>query len=404
MQISELFINLGIKGTEKTVGALSGVKSNLKDVKSVSFEAKAAILGAMYALGRLVNSTGKQGTELSHFNALMDTSTKTLQQYQWAAQQVGVSNEEVTGSFKSLQNSMTKILTGEGVPKGLARLAMITGDITPEDILKFQKNPEILLKRLQEYAGKETNKGLRNEVIKSFALGDQMTAALSKNAFRPEVLNRAPTYSDKDIDALQKNQALWANLSQKIEMAFGKLNIAHGAQLVQDLSKLADAFINLTNAMIKFSEQIGLFETIGNVMKGWASLLQGGVTKEVEKLTAEKYGEENKENFWNQVKALGSMFMGGDEETAPGAAPKKAPSAIMNMQQNGVGSRILNGPQKITPQIPAQNNQNSNATNNTTINQTFNGNNGSNAKEVGKATKDGVNSAFRQSFAQGLGG
>ena len=95
----------------------------------------------MYALGRLVNSTGKQGNELAHFNALMDTSTKTLQQYQYAAQQVGVSNEEVTGSFKGLQSSMTKILTGEAVPKGLARLAMVTGEISPEDILKFRLLP-----------------------------------------------------------------------------------------------------------------------------------------------------------------------------------------------------------------------------------------------------------------------
>src|SRR5580698_7170089 len=187
MDIGSLFLNLGVRGTDKTVGALTNVKKGLSETASLSLEAKAGIVGAIYALERLFATSGKAGTNLANFNAVTGESVKTLQQYQYAARQVGISNEDVEGSFKGLQSAMTKTLIGEGAPKGLARVGLLTGGISQQDIKKFAEQPQLLIQRLQEYSKKETNIGLRNETLKSFGISEGMIAALSRQAFRPDV-------------------------------------------------------------------------------------------------------------------------------------------------------------------------------------------------------------------------
>lgn len=284
MDIGSLFLSLGIKGTEKTLGALTGVKKGLSETASLSLEAKAGILGAMYALEQLFAASGHAGTELTNFNALTGQSVQTLQQYEYAARQVGVSNQEVDSSFKNLQSTMTKTLMGEGAPKGLARVSLLTGGLTQKDIQEYAKQPALLIQRLQEYAQKETNVGLRNETLKSFGLGENMVAALSRNAFRPEILKKAPTYSDAEVGKLDKANIAWSNLGQKIQMAVGHFNALHGGQLVSDISKIVDQVIRLTEAFLKLSDKLHFFEGIGKIFQGWSEIFKA-VNIGVESLT-----------------------------------------------------------------------------------------------------------------------
>lgn len=284
MDIGSLFLNLGIKGSEKTVGALTNVKKGLGEVGSMSLEAKAGIIAAMYALEQLFATSGKAGTDLTNFNAVTGESVKTLQQYQYAARQVGVSNQDVEGSFKALQSTMTKTLLGEGGPKGLARVSLLTGGISDKDIQEYAKDPAKLIQRLQQYASKETNVGLRNETLKSFGLGENMIAALSRNAFNPNVLKKAPTYSDNEVKQLDKANIAWSNLGNKIQMAVGHFNAMHGGQLVGDISKIVDQVVKLSEAFVKLSEKLHLFEGIGKIFSGWTKIFQG-VTSGVDALT-----------------------------------------------------------------------------------------------------------------------
>ncbi len=275
MNVGELFVSLGVKGTDKTIGAITGVRQGLKDTASVSLEAKAAIIGAMYALQRLFATSGKVGTDLTNFNALMGGGMiQTLQKYQYAGRQVGVTNDAMAGTFKSLQSAMTKTLMGEGAPKGLGRVSMLVGDISAQDIDKFAKQPHLLLQKLQEYANKETNAGLKREVLNSFGLGDDMQAALARNAFRPEVLAKAPAYSDGQVAELDKANIAWSNLMTKIEMAFGKLNAKFGGKLVTDISKIVDEVLKLSEAFLKLAEKAKFFEAIGLAFKGWTEILK----------------------------------------------------------------------------------------------------------------------------------
>lgn len=274
MEVGQLFLSLGIKGADKTVAAIGQTRKGLEGVASTSLEAKAAIIGAMYALERLFATSGKAGTDLTNFSALMGGGmVQTLQRYQYAARQAGVANAEVEGTFKSLQGAMTKTLMGEGAPKGLAQVARLTGGLTAEDIKKFAEQPQLLIQRLQEYAQKETNAGLRNEVLKSFGVSDGMIAAMTRGAFRPEALARAPTYSDKEVGQLDKANIAWSNLGNKIEMAVGHFNAAHGGELVKDISLITDKVIGLANAFERMAQKTHLFNWIGKSFEGWAMIL-----------------------------------------------------------------------------------------------------------------------------------
>lgn len=286
MDIGSLFINLGIKGSEKTLEQVSNVKKGIGDVASTSLEAKAALVGAMYALEQLFATSGRAGTDLTNFNAVTGESVKTLQQYQYAARQVGVSNESVASTFKTLQDQMTNAaFLGKGGPAGMAHVAQVLHEnFSQIDVQKFAKSPELLLQKLQQYAAKETNIGLRNATLKSFGLGDEMIAALTRQAFRPEVLKKAPTYSDSEVKQLDKANIAWSNLGNKIQMAVGHFNAMHGEALVRDISMIVTQVLKLTEAFIKLAEKIHLFQGIGKVFEGWGKIF-GAINSTVDSFT-----------------------------------------------------------------------------------------------------------------------
>ena len=437
MNIAELFVNLGVTGTKKTKDALGEVKGGLKEAGSMALETKAAIIAAMYAVERMFSASNKLGSGLTNFNAELGVSTDTLQRYQYAAQQVGVSNETVAGSFKSLQSSMTKILMGEGIPKGLARVALTVGGMEPGDILEYQKNPEKLIQKLQEYAQKETNIGLRNENLKGFGLGDDMIAALSRNAFRPEVMQKAPVYSDREIKALDKNNAAWKNLGQRIEMAFGRFNAKHGGEIIEGITKIADATFRLIDALTQLAEKVEAFQKLHDVISfiadavGFTSNAYSGGKKVIEgrfsEADAEKAGQQT-EKFEKANPFFMSMYekLFGKDTTkalmdAAAAAKERAKNLPPEQRQIPLfgppsvpeGSTIkqnpntgMPAPSRLVPAMPAGavNNNQKTSQIDVNINQTNNFN--SSPNDPGKVTqnlKDSARAAFRQSAAQTVG-
>lgn len=294
MQIGELFIALGIKGADKTTGQLTMVAKGLQETASTSIEVKAAILGATYALEQFFSKSGQAGTSLTNFNALTGVSAQTLQQYQYAARQAGVSNEQTAASFVSLQSAMTKMRQGEGAPKGFMDVARLTGGFTSADVDKFMKSPELLLQKLQVYAQKQKNVGIRNEYLKSFGLDDSTIAALARGAFSADKLKKAPTYSDKEVGALDKANIAWSNLNNKFQMAIGHFNAMHGQQLVKDASIMIDVVLKLADALLNLSNKTHFFE-----------LLSKGFDK------AEEAADELMPIFYQLGNALGTLSDNG---------------------------------------------------------------------------------------------
>ena len=278
MNIAELFVNLGIKGADKTVGALGNVKKGLGEVGSMSLEAKAGILAVMYGMERMMSASGAAGTGLTNFAALTGLSSKTLQQWQYAARQAGVSSEEFTGSLKGVQGVMTNMMLGKGAPEGMGILAKTVG-FDP----KKARDTFYVMEQLQK-AAKALPQDVGNNVLKSFGLSEGTIAAMRRNAFNPTTISKAPTYSQSEISSLDKSNVAWSNLSNKIEMAMGHFNAKHGQGLVQDISKVADAVFKVIEAFEKLSEKMKLFAVIGKIFEGWGMIFNG-ISAGVDKLT-----------------------------------------------------------------------------------------------------------------------
>lgn len=403
ISVGELFVNLGVKGSEKTVGAINTTKKGMGELASTSIEAKAAIVGAMYALERLFAASGAAGTGLTNFNSLLGVSAKTLQQYQYAARQMGVNNQEVEGSFKSLQGAMTKTLMGEGAPKGMGRVAQLTGGITVEDIDRFAKQPQLLIQKLQEYASKEKNVGLRNEVLKSFGVGDNMISAMSRGAFSQGALRKAPTYSNSEIGALDRANIAWSNLGTKIEMAVGHFNAKHGGQLVKDISLMVDSLVKLAGVLQTVSEKFKLFELVSHGIEGVANSF---------KLISEVFDKFNGKDS----KPGGLLYQKPGQEMIPGLKDSPVGKFFQDLMgslagdANGrnvsAGQRTFPNPaiphDMITPRMPAVNAPSS--TQNVEINQTLHfQHDGKDHKKTSDSTKKAVQDAYRQISAQGQG-
>ncbi len=287
MNIAELFVNLGIKGADKTVGALGNVKKGLGEVSSMSLEAKAGILAAMYGLERMMSISGQAGTNLTNFAALTGISTQNLQQWQYAARQAGISGEELSGNMKAVQNAMSNMLLGKGAPEGMAVIAKAVGGLDVNRV----RDVTYMMGKLQE-AAQKLPKDVGNNMLKTFGLSEGVISGMRRNVFNSENFKKAPTYSNGEIGQLDKANIAWSNLGNKIEMAFGHFNAAHGLKLVQDISKIADSVFRLVDSLTKLADKLKIFDALDQSFEGInkiMGLLNGKSVDEVMKSDKNKH-------------------------------------------------------------------------------------------------------------------
>lgn len=451
MIVGELFASLGIIGADKTVGAITQARDGMKGLGEVSLQTKAAILGAMYALERAFSSSNQKGTQLTNLNAILgDNLAKTVQQYQWAGQQVGVTNDEVAGTFKSLQSVITDTLLGKGGPEGLARLSTILsqigmGDIEMKDLERLAQHPEELLQKLQAYAAKEPSKLIRNKVLDSFGIGGNMQAALIRQAFTPDKLAKAPVYNDKEIETLDRLNAKWKNLGTTLEMALGRFNAKHGDEIIDTITKISAAFLKLAEAFTTIAEKSKLFDGVTEVLKGWEIIFKGldGSLEKITKLTTSPETPEEKKaseeggilsdgaaktrvmleaaaQFFKSAFGIDEEIMGQPEKVTP-EQKKKYENTLKLLKKRKEIDELNNQPadggavkgaptdaqkelQKksaaLAPTMPAIAAGNTN-TNNVDIQQTLNFNGDrSDTAQVADATRKAISDAYRSSFAQ----
>lgn len=335
MNIAELFVNLGIKGADKTVSALGSVKKGLGEVSSMSLEAKAGILAAMYGLERMAAVSGATGTGLTNFAALTGLSAKTLQQWQYAARQAGVSGEELTGSLKAVQNSMINMLLGKGAPEGLGIVSKAVG-FDP----KKARDSFYVMEQLQK-AAQALPKDVGNQVLKSFGISEGTVAAMRRNAFNPDIMSKAPMYGDNEIASLNKSNIAWSNLGNKIEMAFGHFNAKHGQQLVSDISKIVDEVMKFVEALNTLAEKLKIFEVIGEVFDGLTKsmrLLNGESIEAIEKSDKKKHHFGDGTWWMNAVNGAEDSLinLSSTKNLAPSLPPVQggAASNVTNIHQN----------------------------------------------------------------------
>jgi len=266
MTIAELFVKIGVKGGDQAKKAFSEVDKGIRGVQSSSLAAKAAIVGVIYALQRMSSSSAKMGTTLNNFSASTGLSAKKLQEWQYAGQQVGISNEAIQSSVQGVQDSIVKMRLGLGSPMGLSQLIDLTGfDTTKADDTFY------VLEKLQELSQK-VKPAVGKTLIDSFGAGAMFTG-FRQNAFRDDVFKRAPILSDKEISNLAKVDAGWKNFFQKFNMSVARLNAKFGPKLIVDLQMVADKFLMLTDAVIRLAKEMKLFDKLGTVIENITNLM-----------------------------------------------------------------------------------------------------------------------------------
>lgn len=293
MKIAELFVNLGIKGDEKTQKAIGGVQSGLGKISTAGLEAKAALIAMMYGLQRLTSASTQEATSLQNFSLRTGIATKTLQQYQYAARLAGASSEEFNSSIAALQQNMEAMKQGKGAPEWWGALQSEMGRIDLNDPIKaFQKIQEFT----QKFKG---NASFIQSGLRAWGIGDNVYAGMLKNVFTEQNFKKAPTYSDGEIQRLDKVRQLWVGISDKIEKSIGILNSKYGGKLVADIERIIPKIMKLVENLALLAEKAKVFDVIG---KG-IDLMGGGVDK-INKsnlfgLNSEKMSDDEKfKRYW----------------------------------------------------------------------------------------------------------
>ena len=269
MNIAELAVVLEFKGGDKVQKVLVNVKDGLGKVASEGLAAKAAIVGAVYALERLMAGAANRGTDLLNFSSLTGMSTKELQQWEYAAQQAGVSADEVMQNFRGLQKSIAETRIGRP-PEGMLMISKIL-NVDPSKIDDIGKLLDLMVRAAKISDNvKGANKALFNGWMNSLGFSDNMIAAARRNLLEPNIRTRAPLYSEDQQAGLAKVGAMWRNLHQQWEMSFGKLEAAHGAQFIAGISKVSAAVLGLAQNLAKITEHLKFFELIKMAFDGWA--------------------------------------------------------------------------------------------------------------------------------------
>lgn len=347
MKVGELFVGLGIKGSEKTIGAISGITKGLGEAKTMSLETKAGILGMMYALEQLTARSNKAGTDLKNFTLQTGLSAKTLQQWEYAGALAGASADEVANSLKTVQDKMTDMVKfGKNAPESMGVVYRTLGGFDYKKAADTRGGAGMIytMNQLQKFAQiAKASPDIVRKALKDFGLSENVISGMLREVFNQKNFAAAPIYSDKEINKLDKTRAAWTNLGQKIEMAIGHLNAKHGLQLVKDIDKITTAVLKLADSLIRVAEKFKVFDAAEEMFKGLNAILELMNGKSVEDVSKDM--SKNKKRQFGQ----GTWWMNAIDSVQDAMlAPNTGPSAAAR------GKFATPGPQNSAPATVTQ--------------------------------------------------
>jgi len=269
VKIAELFVQLGVKGADKTSGALKDIKSGMVDIAIATSAAVAAVSAAIYAFKQFSEQSNEAGKNLKQFENFTGISADRLQRWQYLALKSGVSAQQVAQDFKAVQGVISQMVLGKGRPEGLGALINTVGfDV------RRARDTEYVLNKLREYAQKTKGLPESNKILASFGLSNDVIQTLKTSTLDLEKVSLSHRYAPGEINALNKMAIAWSQLGDKVEHALGRLNVRFGPSLLKDLFQLTDAVLKLVNAFASLAEKL-------QVLKGISKLINitAGVTE-----------------------------------------------------------------------------------------------------------------------------
>jgi hypothetical protein len=322
MKVGSLFVSLAAKGDKDVGKALETVKSGMMSAKTAAFAMTAAIAGAIFGFERMMSFSANTGAGLKQFAQLTGMSAEALQKYQYAAREFNVSNESMESSLKGVQKTMGDMLLGKGAPEGLQYMVNLTG-FDPSKA----KDTMYTMQKLQEFALKMgNNPTLRNSVLSSFGVGDDVIAAMTQAAFTKERMAKANIFSNDQVSTLAKVKATMTQLGHEFEMSIGKVMVESAPQIIELFKQLSVMMKEMLPVLIEISkitasiaswttnkliEGIDTDKTQEEVTKSWTSGREGfsGISRTKEER------QKDIEGLWEQLKPVRDFFNGMVEPT-----------------------------------------------------------------------------------------
>lgn len=413
MTIAELFVKIGVKGGEESKKAIGGIQGALKSLADTSLEAKAALIGTVYALEKLMTGAAQRGMDLQKFSNLTGLSTEALQRWQFAARQSGVANEDMAGGITAVQKAMGDMLTGKGAPAGFSIFAGAT---------KFDMNRVrdtfYVMEKLKEFS-KIAPPELAQSVIGSFGISNDVIQFMRSTQLDISKIKPTAIYGPEEIERLAKINVGWMNLRQTFDTFMGHETAKFGLPIVRHLQGALDVVIRLgqglENLMIKFPALADAAK-VAIMGIGIALMVFGGP---LTALSAAITGIIYLMGEWDKHSKGEKSFFGSEEqkktikESSPSDILKNHKmdflSVMMGDLAEGLGSVFtsgmglgMGGPGNtgILPNPPS--NVGTAKTNNVSINQNLNfQHDGKNSKQVAADSHKAIQQAARQIPVQG---
>lgn len=387
MQVGEMFVKLGIKGDASATKGIDKVRGGLEDVKKMSLQAKAAIVGVVFGLQRLMTGSMQQGVALQQFANFTGMSTKALQQYQFAARQAGLQNEEITQSVVGMQSAFAQLKLNKGPQEYLGYFATTLKEIGKDFDYNKMEDAFYTMQKMREFVegGGTGQIDIDNQILQSLGATQGMIAGFRGGAFNENILNSAQVYSDKESKALSNVNAGWVRLGETVQKAVGRMNVKFGGQLIQDLTKITESVVKLTTQLLLLSESSGAFGRLSKAIENVANLIDlvSGIAGEEGQKSSSAWG-----SALDEVKKNPNRF-NPQQGGILGALSQLFPAGTNGVQL--AQSRLDRLNAMPTPGLP------NSQSGTTTFNQTLNfQNDGSNAQDVGRASRNGVLEAYQQ--------
>src|SRR5579859_72654 len=150
LKIADLFVNLGVKGGDDLKRTLNQTKGTLGEISTQGLAVKAGLLGAMYGLEQMMQSSAKAGTDLTRFAANTGLPIRKLQEFAFATKQAGGTAEGLKSSVMHIQSAIKEMTLTGAQPRFLGIMTQYIGALDK----KMLKDPFYLLQKMQDFVQK----------------------------------------------------------------------------------------------------------------------------------------------------------------------------------------------------------------------------------------------------------
>jgi hypothetical protein len=239
MTFAEFFVNLGVKGEGPALKAMVQVKAALGEMESTGLAAKAAIVGAIYALDQFISTAASQGEQNANLAAYLGESTDALERWKAAATgAMGPDSVGMTAQWKKAAKIIGDLAIN--IRPDWFRLLNVN-----EKTAMGPGGTEYLMKIMRDAA---KNRGQWPKELNSM-LGGMMSedfiSASARGLLDDKKLNRTDILHDSDFKNLAGQYEQIENMRRRFNLWKAQKTEMFGPGVIKDVKDMAVALASI---------------------------------------------------------------------------------------------------------------------------------------------------------------